>query len=156
MDLELWARTLAGHLNHHMDNEREVLTQYGRLAEETSDERIRYLINLILDDEVRHHRLFAEMVNWLRAETESRPVDGPRVPSHAAHPPSEVDERMLAKTEELLAFEREDLDELKDLRKDVAQVEDTAWWVTLIEAMEHDTHKHVALLDYIRASLRDR
>lgn len=156
MDLEIWARTMADQLNHHMDTEREVLTRYGHLAEETTDERLRYLLNLILDDEVRHHRLFAEMVNWLRAEGEDRPVAGPRVPSDSARPHAEADERILVETEQLLAFEHEDLQELRGLRKDATKVKDTAWWVALIEAMEHDTHKHIALLEYIRDSLTER
>ena len=153
VDVVRWARALAKHLTWHMDTEREVLREYGRLAEETTDEHIRYLINLILDDEVRHHRLFQEMVNWLRAETESREVVGPRLPAHQSMGAEERD-RLRSKTDELLRFEREDAKELRELKGDIDTVKDTAWWSILIESMELDTRKHVRILEFIRNEAR--
>lgn len=153
MDLEIWARSLADHLQHHMDSERGVLIEYEKLAQEIPDERVAYLLRLIVDDERRHHRLFEEMVTWLRAQTESRPLGGPMVPSHRAAISSDERERLRHRTEELLAFEREDMRELRELNEVVEQVEDTAWWTALIETMEHDTRKHIALVEFIRSSL---
>jgi rubrerythrin len=147
-----WARALANHLSWHMDTEREVLREYGRFAEEVSDERLRYLINLVLDDEVRHHRVFTELVNWLRAETETREVPGPRVPDDM--PTHEDRGAILAKTKHLLEVEREDAKELKALRREIDKVEDTAWWDILIEAMELDTKKHIKILEFIRDQVR--
>lgn len=155
MDLETWARSVAEHVTHHMDTERDVLTRYGELANDIPDERLRYLIHLILDDEVRHHRVFAEMVNWLRASTEFRPLQGPRVPSDVVRLEGEGLRELRARTSELLAFEREDLDELKDLRREVTRVEDTAWWAALVDTMEHDTRKHIQLLEYIEQQLEE-
>ena len=153
MDLDAWARSVADHVTQHMDAERDVLTRYGRLAEELPDERLRYLIHLVLDDEVRHHRLFAEMVTWLRASTEQRPLTDPRVPSDVVRLEGEGLGELRERTEELLAFEREDLDDLKDLRREVARVEDTAWWTALVDTMEHDTRKHIQLLEFIQREL---
>jgi hypothetical protein len=153
VDLEAWARSVADHVTHHMDTEREVLTRYGELANDTPDERLRYLIHLILDDEVRHHRLFAEMVNWLRASTEYRPLEGPRVPSDVTRLEGEGLLELRARTQELLAFERDDLDDLKELRREVTKVEDTAWWGALVDTMEHDTRKHIQLLEFIERQL---
>jgi rubrerythrin len=147
-----WARALAKHLTWHMDTEREVLREYGRFAEEVTDERLRYLINLVLDDEVRHHRVFSELVNWLRAETETREVPGPRVPDDM--PTHEDREAILAKTKHLLEVEHEDAQELKALRRDIDKIEDTAWWTILIEAMELDTRKHIKILEYIRDQVK--
>ncbi len=48
MDLDVWARSIVEHVEHHMETERDVLTQYGELANDTSDERVRYLVHLIL------------------------------------------------------------------------------------------------------------
>ena len=153
MDLDLWARSIVEHVEHHMDTEREVLTRYGELANDTTDERIRYLIHLILDDEVRHHRLFTEMANWLRAATEHRPMTGPRVPSFLSRTDGDSSEELLARTKQLLAFEREDLDELRDLRREITKVEDTAWWSALLDTMAHDTRKHIQLLEFIQREL---
>lgn len=154
MDLDAWARRVADHVTEHMDTERDVLTRYGQLAEGTPDERLRYLIQLILDDEVRHHRLFAEMVNWLRAATEHRPLVGPRMPSDVVRLEGDGMRELLDQTEELLAFEREDLDELRELRREVEKVEDTAWWGALVATMEHDTRKHLQLLEFIQRELQ--
>lgn len=153
MDLEAWARSIVEHVEHHMDTERDVLSRYGELANDTPDERLRYLIHLILDDEVRHHRVFAEMANWLRAETEHRPLSGPRVPSFGARTEGEGLQELQERTAELLAFEHEDLDELRDLRREVTRVQDTAWWAALVDSMEHDTRKHIQLLEFIQREL---
>lgn len=154
MDLDVWARSIIGHVEHHMDTERDVLTQYGELANDTSDERLRYLIHLILDDEVRHHRLLAEMANWLRAATEHRPLDGPQVPSFTPSGEGEQTEALRARTAELLGLEHEDLEELRDLRRQVTQVEDTSWWSVLVDSMEFDTRKHIKLLEFIQDELK--
>lgn len=154
MDVDVWARSLADHLQWHMDSERGVLIEYEKLASEVDDERIAYLLRLIVEDERRHHRLFEEMVNWLRAETESRALTGPRIPTHHPQPVADADrQRLRERTDELLTFEREDMDELKDLHEVVEQVEDIAWWTVLIETMEHDTRKHIALVEFIRSTL---
>lgn len=153
MDLEIWARSIVAHVEHHMDTERDVLSRYGELATDSPDERLRYLIHLILDDEVRHHRLFAEMANWLRAATEHRPLAGPRVPSDVTRLEGEAVRELRNRTDELLAFEREDLDELRELRREVTRVEDTAWWAALVDTMEHDTRKHIQLLEFIQHEL---
>lgn len=153
MDLHVWARSIVEHVEHHMDTERDVLTQYGEMANDTSDERVRYLVHLILDDEVRHHRLLTEMANWLRAATEHRPLSGPRMPSFIPRGGDENTAALAARTAELLALEREDLEELKDLRREVTRVEDTAWWSALVDSMELDTRKHIRLLEFIQREL---
>jgi erythromycin esterase-like protein len=96
--------------------------------------------------------VFTELVNWLRAETETREVPGPRVPDDM--PTHEDRGAILAKTKHLLEVEREDAKELKALRREIDKVEDTAWWDILIEAMELDTKKHIKILEFIRDQVR--
>lgn len=154
MDIETWARSLADHLQRHMDSERGVLIEYEQLGTEVSDERVAYLLRLIVADERRHHQMFEEMVNWLWAETESRPVSGPRIPTHRPRPlDDDQRQRLRQRTDDLLAFEREDMGELEELHDVVKAVEDTAWWSAVVEAMEHDTRKHIALVEFIRSTL---
>ena len=86
MDLSLWSQQLVDYLTAHLDSEREVLRSYAQLAEEAEAGHVRYLVELILADEVRHHQLFGEMINALRAEMDQRDIS-PRLPDlHRAAP----------------------------------------------------------------------
>ena len=154
MDVETWARKLATELQEHLDEDRDVLGRYSELVRTTSDERIRYLVHLILDDAVRHQRMLQEMVNWLRAESETREVTGPRMPNHdAALVHAQEARGEIALAGEVLAAERGHERRMRELRHRVEAVADTAWWGMLLTTMELDTRKHVRMLEYIRRTL---
>lgn len=149
VDIDVWAQELAHYLQQHMDTEREALREYAHLAEETKSEQIRFLINIILDDEVRHHRIFQDMVNWIRAEHAQRDD----IETAMGFGPSfsgDEREHLIEMTEGLLELEREDESDLKDLEKMVTEVADTAWWSTLVDSMRHDTRKHIMLLEAVK------
>lgn len=141
----MWAQRIIDRLQEHMDSEREALVRYGRLAESAPDGHVRFLMGIVLDDERRHHQLFAEMVERLRREIDHRgEADLPelrRTMDAAA---------LRAETKSLVDLEREDLRELRDLRKEVAKVADTRWWTALIDIMEADNRKHIAILEFVR------
>ena len=82
MDLSVWSQQLVDYLTAHLDSEREVLRSYAQLVEDAEPGHVRYLVELILADEVRHHQLFGEMINALRAEMDQRDIS-PR-PARAA------------------------------------------------------------------------
>ena len=148
MDIDVWAQDLAHYLQEHMDTEREALRAYAHLAEETRSEQIRFLINMILDDEVRHHRIFQDMVNWIRAEHSQRDdVESPM--GRSSSTVGDEREHLLEMTEQLLELEREDETELRELEKMVTEVADTAWWSALVDSMRHDTRKHIMLLEAV-------
>src|SRR5206468_1864154 len=50
-------------LRSHAERARGILTSYQELIDESSDEGIRYLGRLIIEDEERHHELINEMAN---------------------------------------------------------------------------------------------
>lgn len=145
MEVAAWAQTLINTLQDHMDNEREALREYGRLSIASPESHVRFLMDLILQDEVRHHQLFAEMIAGLRREVEQRGDGG--LPSVQ---PVEDPATLRAQTKALLDLEREDIKELRALRKELAKVEDTAWWTILVEVMEADNQKHIKLLEFVR------
>jgi rubrerythrin len=145
MDVNVWAQRLITSLQEHMDTERDALTKYGELAESAPDEHVRFIVRLILDDEIRHHRLFAEMVAQLRAEMEQRGEPG--LPELR---PSADSDALAQQTKELLAIERDDIKELRQLRKELKKVADTAWWSVLVDVMESDNRKHIRLLEFLR------
>ena len=65
--LSVWEAALLDHLTEHSKAEGELLAAYQRVVESTQTEYVSYLFRLILEDEVRHHRLFEELANALRA-----------------------------------------------------------------------------------------
>ena len=147
MDLSVWSQELINYLTAHMDSEREVLRSYAALAENTEPGHVRYLIELILADEVRHHQLFGEMINALRAEMDQRDIS-PRLPDAR---PGAISEELLAETRRLLKLEKHDGQDLKRLRRELDKVDDTRWWSVLVDMMSLDTKKHVLLLQFIES-----
>ncbi|MGH8927068.1 MAG: hypothetical protein ACRDWH_01860 [Acidimicrobiia bacterium] len=150
VDIDLWAQKLTHYLQEHMDTEREALRSYAHLAEETKSDRVRFLINMVIDDEVRHHRLFQDMVHWMRAEHSQRDDIETRIGRSPAVGVGEERDHLIQMTEQLLEMEQDDERELKELQKIVTEVEDTAWWSTLVESMRLDTRKHIMLIEAIK------
>jgi len=144
-DVMVWAQRIIDRLQDHMDSEREALTRYGQLAETAPDGHVRFLMQLILEDEVRHHKLFAEMTEHLRREMDQR--GEPDLPDLRRTMDADA---LRAETKDLLALERADLKELKDLRNEVTKVADTRWWSALIDVMDADNRKHIAILKFVR------
>lgn len=149
VNLSQWAQELVDHLSHHMDSERDALSEYRTLVESADDPRVQQLAMQILDDEVRHHRQFEDMRLGLRDEIEQRlpPVERPRLTD-------EQREALLRRTDELLALERDDVKELRRLAKRLRAVADTEWRAGIVEAMELDNRKHILLLEQIRKLLQ--
>lgn len=139
-----WERTLFDHLTTHIVQERELLEEYVRAAAHTESKALAYLINWLIDDERRHHGLFMQLALSLKASVELQ-ADSPEVPR------MDFDENtveVLDTTRRLLHQEEQDLCELKALRRDLRDVKDTTLWDLLVELMQRDTDKHIAILRF--------
>ncbi len=141
----MWERELFAHLTNHLEAERGLLEQYSALAENTSSNALRYLVNLLIEDERRHHRLFAELAKSLEAT--ALLTGDPPVPYLDFHQADTESVRVL--TKELLARERDDARECKRLHRELRDLKDTTLWDLLIELMERDTAKHIAILRFV-------
>jgi rubrerythrin len=150
----VWERELFEHFRSHVDNERELIAEYGGLAESTSVPGFRYLAELILADEERHHRLFADLAETIRAEAEFRFSDSPVPPILLARLPEDERQRILELTDRFLALEREDQRDLGRLAKQLEPVRDTTLWQLLVRLMQADTDKHIQILRFIRDRVR--
>jgi hypothetical protein len=146
----VWERQLYAHLRRHVETERATLERYAEVAEGTESEAFRYLVQLLIDDEIRHHRLFNELADSLETVAllkREQPVvpymDLDRADRAAA----------LEATDELLKNEEQDRGELKQLQRDLRDVKDTTLWGLLVELMERDTDKHIAILRFVRKHL---
>ena len=149
--LSTWEAELLEHLTKHLEAEGDLLASYRQLVETAQAPYASYLIDLIVEDETRHHRLFGEFVNALRAPVER--IDGPQVPTVT----SATDAReLLEATEKFLKVERADARDLKRLArtKGLRSMRGHSVWPLLVELMERDTKKHQTILRFIRTQLR--
>jgi recombinational DNA repair protein (RecF pathway) len=147
----LWEAELYEHLTSHEKKERLVLADYYEAAGGSGSAAFTYLADLIVEDEIRHHRLFSELASALRSDIELR-TEEPAVPRPANW--GSDPERLLAATEGLLAQEREDARELHHLAEVLEELEDVTLWPLLVRLMEMDTAKHIAVLTFVRRGTR--
>jgi hypothetical protein len=130
----------------HVEGERGLLEAYAEFRDE-GPEYVRYLIDLVLTDESRHHQTFRELVNRLRSDIDWRDY-GPQVPYVATV--RDQAPALVEATNRLLDFERQDAKSLHALQKELRPVRDTTLFSLLVELMEYDTKKHIAILEFIR------
>lgn len=144
----VWEQELYEQVTRHVEAEGEVLSGYEQLAEEVGSPDIAYLAHMVLDDEARHHKMFEELARSVRAEAQLTEASNgiPSIPLTRPNP-----EALLRATDELLALERADRRALKDLRRTLRPVASTTLWALLVETMELDTRKHIAILRHIRS-----
>jgi hypothetical protein len=132
----------------HLESEAGLLAAYRAVAEQVPDEYVRYLTNLIVGDEQRHHQLLSEMANYLRAGTDGSDTR-PRVPwLTRTRQPNEL----YAATAQLVRSERRDRRELRRLRRALRPLRNTSLLSTLVDTMLLDTKKHLLLLRAIQRS----
>lgn len=139
------------HFSQHVAEEKDLIDAYSTLAERTDSKAFGYLVRLIVEDEARHHRMFSELVNAVRADVEVREID-PQVP-RLARWGSDPD-AVLAATESLLRRERDDAHQLRRLEKETRDFRDTTLWSLLMEVMQADTDKHIRILEFVRDRVR--
>ncbi len=144
-------RNLYAHLTSHVRAERGLLEQYAAVAEQTESKAFRYLVNLLIEDEIRHHRFFSEIADSLKTEASLSDED-PVIP--------DIDfvradrEAVLDGTRNLLKAEERDARELKQLQHELRAVEGVSLWSLLVELMQRDTQKHIAILRFVRKHTR--
>lgn len=148
---ENWESKVTAMLGSHIGHEAAIVAEYRRFAEEAKDPAIRYLINLVAEDEDRHHHLFTELVAAVVAAADSRSATSP-LPALGSEPePQELRDE----TRRFLAAEEDDARQLRALRRALRDVSDTTIWPLLIELVELDTQKHRRILRFIDRHCRE-
>jgi len=148
--LSVWERALYQRLTSHIESEGLLLDTYRRVADAQHSEYVTYLLNMIAEDEARHHRLYEEWANSLKNLMAPEP-DGAQIPALDLQPSSEDLEQWVRS---FLQFEREDQRELKDLAKQLKDVRDTTLWRLIVELMQLDTQKHIRILEFLQDHIR--
>ncbi len=144
-------RELVELIVQHGAEEGALLATYGTLATESPDESVRYLINLILEDEHRHHRLLAELGNAMAWGVASE-APSPAVPRL----PRAIDGALLEQTKLLRNSEEADYRALQGLRRRLRPFADTTLWVLVVDLMLLDTKKHATILRFLERRRNNR
>lgn len=141
-------RHLVELLAAHGAEEGRVLAEYERVSNSVSDPAARYLMELIMEDERRHHRVLVELATAMAWDT----VSG----TYSAIPPLgwHLDEQLLAATRALRETEEKDRRELLTLKKLLRPFEETTLWALLVELILLDTEKHATILKFIEHHAR--
>jgi hypothetical protein len=147
----VWEENLYEHLTSHEQNERDLLTEYQKAADESGSPAFTYLVGLIVEDEIRHHRVFRDLASALKTEAELRPEE-PAVPRLGQLGPNR--QRVIELTEQLRDREEADAKQLRHLARELRDVKDTTLWELLVKLMEMDTAKHVEILDFVHSHAR--
>lgn len=142
----VWELELFTHLTEHVRREGSMLAEYVSTAKGTESKALAYLVDLLVEDERRHHRYFKELAASLKSEAELSGAE-PAIPRMDFEM---VDQKnLLDATKRLLDHEKDDAKELKRLRKELHDVQDTTLWGALVDVMMRDTDKHIAILKFV-------
>jgi len=139
-----WERTIFELMQSHGKAEEQVERDYRQLASSVGAADVRFLIELILEDEGRHHQWFGQLSNAITALIEMEPT--PEIPW--IEPLSDPG-TLLESTKRFLAVERADAKELRHMLKELQVVEDTTLWALVVRLMLLDTEKHIEILRFI-------
>jgi len=146
-----WEAALYEHLTSHESIEGEMLVEYRDVAAASPSKAFRYLSGLIIEDEIRHHRIFRDLADALKNDVELDPAD-PVIPKMGdwGHDAAAV----LALTEHLLARERDDATELGHLAAELKSLKHESLWPLLVRLMEMDTAKHIEILEFVHRNVK--
>jgi len=132
-------------LTSHDDREAEVLGAYRRLAESTDDDGVRYLVQFLIEDEERHHRIIRDMASRVHSWIDHTEVLD-STPSITPH----LDREFLEATRKLIALERNDAKELHELHRELRYAPPTSLLPILVKLMLSDTNRHIDILRFLR------
>ena len=151
-DRERDARVLET-LRTHGQREDVLLDSYRRVVEETSDEGVRYLGRLIVEDEERHHGLLKRIEATLRDAIDWK--HSPNALPTAVTPSQPVMHALIDTSTALIKEEHTGAHHLRELahREKLANSGLTS---LLLEMMAMDSDKHAHLLQFVHDRLASR
>ncbi len=141
---------LLNEFESHDGKEGEIIRSYKEIATKSKDPLIKFLLQMIISDEERHHAVMHAMASSLRGSINwTRPEDA--IPSL-----SELGEEkgeLMKVTADFIKLEKEGIKESGELLKSTKGYYQ-GLLTLLVTTMIHDSEKHVEILDFLRKRLK--
>ena len=142
---------LLNEFESHEIQERDFLRQYKEVASTVQAPVIKFLLQLIISDEEKHHAVTHAMVSTLRGDLNwTRPEDAIR----GLYDLVEGRKKLLAVTEQFIRTEKDGILECKNLTK-VSRRYYKGLFGLLLKCMIDDSHKHVEILEFLKDKLKE-
>lgn len=136
----------------HERDERQFLEGYRDIVERHENPLIRFLLEMIMADEEKHHGVVHTITSSLNADNVGRRTSD-RLPK-LGQISTEEKEALLKLTAEFIQTEKDGIKEYKALLKPSADCYG-GLLVLLIRTIIHDSEKHLMILEFIDKKLRE-
>lgn len=137
----------------HEKKEQKFLDEYRETVAQHHNPLVKFLLQLIISDEEKHHNLVSTITSALQADLTGIHSGGVEVPTLGAIS-EEKREELLGLTAEFIAAEKETIVEYRALMKE-SQGCHMGLLVLLLKTIIHDSEKHLMILDFIDEKLRE-
>ena len=136
----------------HEQHEQEFVKEYGRIVKELDNPLVKFLLQLIISDEEKHHALVRSIASGLRKDLEwlREGTDMPKLGPVSQEQRAEL----LSLTAELIDAEEATIRQFRDLMKQ-SQGYRKGLPDLLIKTIIHDSEKHLMILEYVDERLRE-
>lgn len=135
----------------HAEHEHRWLAEYRDNAKEASDPLVRFLLEMIVADEERHHELTVRMISKLKDELAWTRSQGL---TRRVYESGAKGKRLLSSIDNFLGAERKGIADYERFKqKSQGQYRDV--FALLYTTMIQDSHKHIAILEFLRKILAE-
>jgi rubrerythrin len=141
-----WEFEVVEALERHGRTEGATLERYRRFADSADAPAVRFLVDLIMEEERRHHEALAQLAETIAWSLIPEAAEGDTIPALGF---ADTDPDLRRETRALLALERSDSVELRGLVKKMKSVRNTTLWALVLELIIADTSKHIKILEFL-------
>jgi rubrerythrin len=131
--------------------EERLLSRYREIAQESTDPLIRFLLDLVVTDEERHHELTSRMISRLRDELSLSRLGTPKRRAGGRHGKTKP---LIRSLDLFIEAERSAIQEYEKLKQESEGLARDVF-ALLYTTMIHDSQKHVGILEFLRARLSE-
>lgn len=140
---------LTNELEAHEGEELGFVRRYREMLEETRDPVVKFLVQLIVTDEERHHAIAHAMVSTLKGSLAWTHMEDA---IEGLYNLGKEKDKILKMTEDFLRLERKEIKEYKKLMQ-ATKGYYHGLFNLLLKGMIHDSEKHVEILEFLKKRL---